>query len=45
VKELAFKYLDRPEYFSVNPEVITPETIDQHFVTVDAKNKLKVIMV
>lgn len=44
VKELAFEYLNHPEYISVNPETITPDTIEQHAVIVDAKNKLKVML-
>ncbi|MEY4631754.1 MAG: hypothetical protein RIQ81_1874 [Pseudomonadota bacterium] len=44
VKELAFEYLDKPAYISVNPEVLTPEKIEQHAVIVDAPNKLKVML-
>lgn len=44
VKELAFEYLNHPEYISVNPETITPDTIEQHAVIVEAKNKLKVML-
>lgn len=44
VKELAFKYLDNPEYIAANPEIITPETIEQHFVIADAPRKLKVLL-
>lgn len=44
VKELAFEYLNKPAYISVNPEVITPEKIEQHTVICDTSNKLKVIL-
>jgi ATP-dependent RNA helicase RhlB len=44
VKELAFEYLEKPEYISVNPEVITPENIEQHAILCDSTNKLKVMI-
>ena len=44
VKELAFEYLDKPAYISVNPETLTPENIEQHAVIVDAPNKLRVML-
>ena len=44
VKELAFEYLEQPEYISVNPEVITPENISQNLVTCESKYKLPVIL-
>jgi ATP-dependent RNA helicase RhlB len=44
VKELAFEYLNQPAYISVNPEVLTPELIDQHAVICDTSNKLRVIL-
>ena len=44
VKELAFEYLDKPAYISVNPETMTPENIEQHAIIVDAPNKLKVML-
>ena len=44
VKELAFEYLNNPEYISVNPESLTPENIDQHAVIVEARHKLKVML-
>ena len=44
VKELAFEYLNQPAYISVNPEVLTPEAIDQHAVICDTSNKLRVIL-
>lgn len=44
VKELAFEYLNQPAYISVNPEVLTPEAIDQHAVICDSSNKLRVIL-
>ena len=44
VKELAFEYLNKPAYISVNPEVLTPELIDQHAVICDTSNKLRVIL-
>jgi ATP-dependent RNA helicase RhlB len=44
VKELAFEYLNHPAYISVNPEVLTPEAIDQHAVICDTSNKLRVIL-
>ncbi len=44
VKELAFEYLNQPAYISVNPEVITPENIEQHAVICDSGNKLRVML-
>ena len=44
VKELAFEYLETPEYISVTPETITPEKIDQHAIHCHATNKLKVML-
>jgi len=44
VKELAFEYLDNPEYISVNPEEITPESIEQHLILCDTPEKLRVLM-
>lgn len=42
VKELAFEYLENPEYISVNPEVIAPESLVQHAILCELKDKLKV---
>ena len=44
VKELAFEYLENPEYISVNPETITPEKIEMHALHCHATDKLKVIL-
>ncbi len=44
VKELAFEYLENPKYISVNPEVITPERIEQHAVICDSTEKLQVML-
>ena len=44
VKELAFEYLNKPAYISVNPEVITPERIDQRAIICEATNKLRVML-
>ena len=44
VKELAFEYLENPEYITVNPETITPENITQHSVIVESVNKVKVMI-
>lgn len=44
VKELAFEYLEQPEYISVNPEVLTPENIQQTAVAVPAEYKLRVLL-
>lgn len=44
VKELAFEYLNKPEYISVNPEELTPENIEQHAIITDSKNKLLVML-
>lgn len=44
VKELAFEYLNNPVYVSVNPEVLTPENIEQFAIHVEAKHKLQVLM-
>ncbi|MEZ4741538.1 MAG: DEAD/DEAH box helicase [Bdellovibrionota bacterium] len=44
VKELAFEYLNKPEYISVSPEVLAPEHIEQHAILCDSTNKLQVIL-
>lgn len=44
VKELAFEYLESPEYISVTPETITPERIEQHAIHCHATDKLKVLL-
>ncbi len=44
VKELAFEYLESPKYISANPEVITPERIEQHAVIADSTQKLQVML-
>lgn len=44
VKELAFEYLDKPEYISVNSEELTPESIEQHLILCDTPEKLRVLI-
>lgn len=44
VKELAFEYLEKPEYISVNPEIITPENISQKVIICEAIQKVKVLI-
>ncbi|HET9238419.1 MAG TPA: DEAD/DEAH box helicase [Oligoflexus sp.] len=44
VKELAFEYLENPKYISANPEVMTPERIEQHAVICDSTQKLQVML-
>jgi ATP-dependent RNA helicase RhlB len=44
VKELAFEYLNKPEYISVNPEEMTPESIEQHLILCDTPEKLRVLI-
>jgi len=44
VKELAFEYLENPEYISVNPETITPEKIEQFAIHCHATEKLRVLL-
>lgn len=44
VKELAFEYLEAPEYISVTPETITPERIEQKAIHCHATQKLRVMM-
>lgn len=44
VKELAFEYLEKPQYISVNPEIITPENIEQHAILCDLSCKLRVML-
>ena len=44
VKELAFEYLETPEYISVNPEVITPENIEQHTIICESEKKVQVML-
>lgn len=44
VKELAFEYLETPEYISVNPEELTPEKIEQKAFHCHATQKLRVML-
>lgn len=44
VKELAFEYLEEPEYISVNPEVMTPEKIEQHALACESIEKINVLL-
>jgi ATP-dependent RNA helicase RhlB len=44
VRELAFEYLDKPEYISAQPDSITPEKIQQHAIICESVNKFKVIL-
>ena len=44
VKELAFEYLEEPEYISVNPEVMTPERIEQHALACESTEKINVLL-
>lgn len=44
VSELAFEYLEAPEYISVTPESMTPERITQIAYMVESKDKLKVLL-
>lgn len=44
VKELAFEYLENPEYIFVNPESITPENIDQRAIICESPDKVKVLL-
>lgn len=44
VKELAFEYLDKPEYISAQPESITPEKIQQFAIICESVNKVKVML-
>lgn len=44
VKELAFEYLDNPQYISVNPESMTPENIEQFAIICESTQKLRVMM-
>ncbi|MFK7872061.1 MAG: DEAD/DEAH box helicase [Oligoflexales bacterium] len=44
VHELAFEYLDQPEYISVNPEELAPERIEQHALLCETPEKLRVLM-
>lgn len=44
VKELAFEYLDHPEYISVNPNELTPEAIEQHALMVEGPSKFRVML-
>ena len=44
VKELAFEYLEAPEYISVNPEELTPEKIEQKAYHCHATQKLRVML-
>ncbi len=44
VKELAFEYLETPEYISINPEVMTPERIEQFAIICESTQKLQVML-
>ena len=44
IKELAFEFLNDPEYISVTPETITPEKIEQHMVMCETPQKLPILM-
>lgn len=44
VKELAFGYLDQPEYVTLVDEELTPDRIVQHAVICSAGDKLKVLL-
>ena len=44
VRELAFEYLDDPEYLEANPETITPEKIKQGVFAVPAIEKFQVLL-
>ena len=43
-KELAFEYLNNPEYISIQHETPTPETIEQHALICETKNKLHILL-
>ncbi len=44
VKELAFEFLNNPEYISVTPDEITPERIEQHAIVCETRQKLAVLI-
>lgn len=44
VKELAFEYLNKPEYISVNPEEVTPENIEQKALICEVPQKLHILL-
>ncbi|RYZ58753.1 MAG: DEAD/DEAH box helicase [Proteobacteria bacterium] len=44
VKELAFEYLENPQYISANPEIMTPERIKQFAVICESTEKLQVML-
>ncbi|MBQ48716.1 MAG: hypothetical protein CMP10_15055 [Zetaproteobacteria bacterium] len=44
VKELAFEYLENPEYISVTPEVITPDNITQELFICESTQKIQVLL-
>lgn len=44
VEELAFQYLDEPEYVFLNQDELTPDAIDQELVLCDSSNKLRVMI-
>lgn len=44
VKELAFEYLNNPDYIFANPEQLTPENIIQYAIHCRAAEKLKVVL-
>ena len=44
VKELAFEYLEEPQYISVNPEVMTPERIEQYGIVCESTEKINVLL-
>ncbi|MBP9706262.1 MAG: DEAD/DEAH box helicase [Oligoflexales bacterium] len=44
VEELAFKYLNQPEYIFLNEDKLTPENVEQHFIICESPNKLQVMI-
>lgn len=44
VKELAFEYLDKPIYISLNKDEVAPENIEQHALVCELSKKLSVLL-
>ncbi len=44
VKELAFEYLNHPEYISVSGDEIAPDRIEQHAIICETHNKFKILL-
>jgi ATP-dependent RNA helicase RhlB len=44
VKELAFEYLNYPEYIFINSDEVAPEAIEQHAIICETSEKFKILL-